>query len=255
MCLDCGCNEVLNDHGDPDHILLPGLQAAADASGVSLTAAAQNILGTVTGTLGPDVSSVPGAEGSIGPFGDQEYRQPHVYARDITSGAGNCVCGAALGDELHTETAPGVPVPDGERVSKAAVGTEMRFILGLAYRAGRDPRIAKGLDGGRDFFTAEELELACHSYLPGGGQVGLYHMDDPSVMGHMTVTENYIYRNEVPWVLKAADGTEQVIKCGDWVIGGICDETGWQLVKSGKVQGFSPQGVARRRRVRKVTDA
>jgi Putative phage serine protease XkdF len=134
------------------------------------------------------------------------------------------------------------------------VAEEQRFVLGLAYQAGPDPRIAKGLDGGRDFFTAAELERACHTFLPGGGQVGLYHMDDPSVMGHMTVTENYIYRNEVPWVAKAADGSEQVIKCGDWVVGGICDDIGWQLVKSGKVRGFSPQGVARRRRVRKVSD-
>ena len=131
---------------------------------------------------------------------------------------------------------------------------EQRFILGLAYQAGIDKRIQKGQDGGRDFFTAEELEKACHTVLPGGGQVGLYHMDDPSVMGHMAVTENYIYRNEVPWVVKAADGSEQVIKCGDWVIGGVCDDIGWQLVKSGKVRGFSPQGVARRRRVRKQGD-
>ena len=132
---------------------------------------------------------------------------------------------------------------------------ESRFILGLAYQCDQDPRIVKGQDGGRDFFRPDELERACWTFLPGGGQVGLYHLDDPGVMGHMTVTENYIYRNEVPWVVKAADGSEQVIKCGDWVIGGICDEIGWNLVKSGKVRGFSPQGVARRRRVRKVSDA
>ena len=131
---------------------------------------------------------------------------------------------------------------------------ESRFILGLAYQAGRDERIAKGRDGARDWFTPAELEKACWSFLPGGAQVGLYHMDDPSVMGHLTVTENYIYRNSEPWVIKAADGSEQVIKCGDWVIGGICDELGWSLVKSGKVRGFSPQGVARRRRVRRVSD-
>jgi len=51
MCLDCGCGEPGNDHGDPAHLLLHALQAAADASGVSLAAAASNILRTVTGTL------------------------------------------------------------------------------------------------------------------------------------------------------------------------------------------------------------
>ncbi|MER6350662.1 XkdF-like putative serine protease domain-containing protein [Streptomyces sp. NPDC001634] len=116
---------------------------------------------------------------------------------------------------------------------------EQRFVLGLAYQAGRDPRIAKGADGGRDFFTAEELEKACWSFLPGGGEIGLFHAD--GTVGHLTVTENSIYRGP-DW--EQPDGT--VIKAGDWLIGGICDETAWRLVKEGKVTGFSPQGVARR---------
>jgi hypothetical protein len=57
---------------------------------------------------------IPGWEGSVGPFKSQ-YTDPHVYARSIHSGAGNCVCGAALGDEIHVQAAPGVPVPDGMR--------------------------------------------------------------------------------------------------------------------------------------------
>lgn len=54
---------------------------------------------------------VPGWEGSVGPFKGQ-FTQPHVYARDVHSGAGNCVCGSALGETLHTEAAPGVEVPE-----------------------------------------------------------------------------------------------------------------------------------------------
>lgn len=53
----------------------------------------------------------PGFEGSIGP-GPRQYKLPHVYARDVHSGSGNCVCGLHLGHERHTEAAPGVPVPD-----------------------------------------------------------------------------------------------------------------------------------------------
>jgi hypothetical protein len=53
---------------------------------------------------------VPGFEGSLGPF-KNEYGKPHVYARSIQSGSGNCVCGLGLGHERHTEAAPGVPVP------------------------------------------------------------------------------------------------------------------------------------------------
>jgi hypothetical protein len=54
---------------------------------------------------------VPGWEGTIGPFPGQ-YGKPHVYARDVHSGAGNCVCGAAPGDRRHVQIAPGVDVPE-----------------------------------------------------------------------------------------------------------------------------------------------
>jgi hypothetical protein len=55
-------------------------------------------------------TAIPGWEGSVGPFPPQ-----HVYARDVHSGAGNCVCGAALGDLRHVQAAPGCPVPGGAR--------------------------------------------------------------------------------------------------------------------------------------------
>ena len=54
---------------------------------------------------------VPGFEGSQGPH-IGENSLPHVYARSTGSGAGNCVCGRSLGDWLHTEAAPGVPIPE-----------------------------------------------------------------------------------------------------------------------------------------------
>jgi len=58
----------------------------------------------------PDVE-IPGYEGSIGPFPGQ-YGRPHVYARDVHSGAGNCVCGWDLAAPRHTQAAPGVPIPE-----------------------------------------------------------------------------------------------------------------------------------------------
>jgi hypothetical protein len=61
-----------------------------------------------------DVRIVPGWEGSTGPFRD-EYSLPHVYARDVFSGAGNCVCGWDVGDDRHVQAAPGIPVPDSFR--------------------------------------------------------------------------------------------------------------------------------------------
>lgn len=56
-------------------------------------------------------SNVPGWEGSVGPFRSQ-YGMPHVYAREVYSGAGNCVCGRDLGHRLHVQAAPGVAVPE-----------------------------------------------------------------------------------------------------------------------------------------------
>jgi hypothetical protein len=61
--------------------------------------------------------NIPGWEGSVGPF-PREYGQQHVYARDIHSGAGNCVCGGAPGDGRHVQIAPGVPVPDRMRTDR-----------------------------------------------------------------------------------------------------------------------------------------
>lgn len=59
---------------------------------------------------GLDPSAVPGWEGTRGPHRFQRDL-PHVYARDIDSGAGNCVCGRGLGARLHVQAAPGVPIP------------------------------------------------------------------------------------------------------------------------------------------------
>lgn len=55
-------------------------------------------------------SDIPGWEGTIGPSPSQ-YGAPHVYARDVHSGAGNCVCGRALRNSQHVQAAPGVPIP------------------------------------------------------------------------------------------------------------------------------------------------
>jgi hypothetical protein len=65
----------------------------------------------------------PGYEGSVGPF-ESEYASPHVYARDVASGAGNCMCGSAPDDPLHPELAPGVPNPNAGLVEDGAVSCD-----------------------------------------------------------------------------------------------------------------------------------
>lgn len=117
-----------------------------------------------------------------------------------------------------------------------------RYLLGLAYQAGPDPRIMRGADGGRDYFTEAELEKAAWAFMQGPRQAGLFHGPDDTI-GHFTFTESYIYRGP-DW--PQPDGT--VIKKGDWLLGGICDDVAWDLYERDLVTGFSPQGAARRRR-------
>ena len=209
-----------------------------------------------------------GVLSSLGPLTDADRQAPHMYARDVTSGTGNCVCKAAPWDARHTAIAPGLgPAELAAAIRKSAAGdpvrelsldlkrgvvrqltpvakgAEKQFLLGLAYVAGRDPRIRKGMDGGRDFLSPESLERACWSFLPGGGEVGIGHLDGS--LGHMTVTENYIYRGP-DW----EQSTGLVLKAGmAWLIGGICDDHAWSLAKGGHLNSFSPQGGARRLKV------
>jgi len=116
-----------------------------------------------------------------------------------------------------------------------------RFILGVAYQAGRDPGIKRGQDGRRDFFTPRELELAAWQYLRKGREVGLQHVD--GTVGHAEIVESYIWRSEQPWV--DDDGTV-IAKSGDWILGAICDEPTFEAVRRGNFTGWSPQGAARR---------
>lgn len=115
---------------------------------------------------------------------------------------------------------------------------EQRYVLGIAYQAGPDPRIARGADGGRDYFSEAELEKAAWSFLRNGPRVGLFHADGTE--GAAEIVESYVYRGPA-WELG-----DVVVKSGDWLIGAILDERAWQLYKSGRITGFSPQGMARR---------
>lgn len=119
-----------------------------------------------------------------------------------------------------------------------------KFCLGIAYTAGVDPRIAKGLDGGRDVFSASELERACWSFMLSGQQHGLFHADGTE--GAARPVENYIYRNPIPWMV----APDLVVRKGDWVLGALLEDKPWELVQAGKANGWSMQGTAKRRRIR-----
>ncbi len=50
MCLDCGCGELNERHGDDRHIVMDDLQAAAKASEISLEEAKRNIIEALSQT-------------------------------------------------------------------------------------------------------------------------------------------------------------------------------------------------------------
>lgn len=132
-----------------------------------------------------------------------------------------------------------VIAPDDD-VAKSA--PEQQFVLGVAYQAGPDPKIAKGLDGARDYFTEAELEKAAWSFMLNGQQHGMFHLDGTT--GAARPVENFIYRNPVPWIV----APDLVVRKGDWCQGLLLDDKAWALHKAGKVNGLSPQGIARRRK-------
>lgn len=153
-----------------------------------------------------------------------------------------------LPDGAVYDTGPGSAGPsywDGESVKGVVVKSddERKFTLMVAYPA-HSPDVGRARDGFQDFATAAEVEKACWSYMEKSREIGAFHQDGTEGFG--TLVENYIYRGP-DWALKAADGTEQVIKDGDWLWGVRWTDDGWNAIKSGEAKGASMQGQVRRR--------
>jgi hypothetical protein len=121
---------------------------------------------------------------------------------------------------------------------------ERRYTLCIAYPAMKaDVKVAQ--DGFRDFVGPDALEDAAWAYLTKGGDVGLWHAGGTSGAGRCV--ESYIYRGP-DWKLTAADGSEQVVKSGDWCVGIVWSQEGWDAIKAHRINGVSMQGGADRRR-------
>jgi hypothetical protein len=135
------------------------------------------------------------------------------------------------------------PVLDVEYAATRVVKTqaEQRYSLGLAYPAMRlDAGVAA--DGHIDFVSPEALEQTAWNWMSKQRTISLFHTQGSSTDGHATAVESYIYRGP-DW--QVADA---VVKAGDWLLGTVWDDEGWQLVKAGLVNGWSPEGGAKRAR-------
>ena len=135
--------------------------------------------------------------------------------------------------------------PDNGEIAGMVVKSqdEQRYTLTVAYPANK-PDVAVAQDGFRDFASTHAVEKAAWNYLRKSPNVGLWHQNGTDGSGE--VCESYIKRGP-DWTVSATDGSEQVIKAGDWLMGIIWSEDSWPLVKQGLIGGVSPQGRARRR--------
>ena len=153
---------------------------------------------------------------------------------------------------LDEDEAPGVPA---DPIAKALADTAAdagyrlikaeaprRFTLGVAYAANKVD-VAKARDGHRDFADPAALEECAWNYLRKGAQIGLFH--EQGTYGHADVVESYIYRGP-DWEVTGVKGDTYVIKAGDWMLGAIWDELGFEAVEKQLVNGWSPQGRAKR---------
>jgi hypothetical protein len=121
---------------------------------------------------------------------------------------------------------------------------ERRYTLTCAYPAGK-PDAMTAADGFRDFASPEAVENAAWSFLTKSPKVGLWHQQGTDGAGE--IVESYVYRGPT-WLIKAANGAEHTIEPGDWLVGIVWSEAGWDLIKSGRINGVSMQGSATRRK-------
>ena len=119
---------------------------------------------------------------------------------------------------------------------------ERKYTLTMGYPANTlDAAVAR--DGHLDFASETEVEKAAWGFMQ-NPQVGLRHQDGTEGAGQ--IVESYIYRGP-DWPVEAANGSTQVIKSGDWLIGTIWSDGAWDEIKSGRIAGTSMQGTAARR--------
>ncbi len=124
--------------------------------------------------------------------------------------------------------------------------SERRYTLCIAYPANKaDVTVAR--DGHRDFAGKRAVREAAWAYLEKSPLVGAWHENGTEGTGR--VVESFIWPDDASdWHMKAVDGSEQVVKSGDWLVGIRWDESAWQLIKEGRASGVSMQGAAKRRK-------
>jgi hypothetical protein len=133
--------------------------------------------------------------------------------------------------------------PDSVACCVVKSADERRYVLGLAYPAMRADK-AVASDGHRDFVSPEVLEATAWSWMNKSREISLFHKAGTD--GHAEVVESYIYHGPAWTTVSPVNKQEYTIEDGDWLLGVIFDEQTWPLVKAGQLNGWSPEGGARR---------
>ena len=119
---------------------------------------------------------------------------------------------------------------------------ESRVTVGLAYPHNKVD-VAVAADGHLDYAGRSAVEKACWAFTSKSRMIGLNHQDGTD--GRGDVVESGIHRGP-DWIIKGDNGQDKVIKDGDWVMAVRWDESTWSMIKSKRLNGFSPQGRAKR---------
>ena len=202
MCLSCGCcasgGSPTDDHDDDCNITLGDLTDAANAQGITLAQAAQNIVDAM--------AAMDDLETAVDVA-------PDAVLKALEAAPSTAVAAVIKSDEAR------------------------QFTMSVAY-----PALRK--DGHREFAGVDQVEKTAWSWMKRSRTVGLFHAD--GLIGDGTVVESSVHRGP-DWVVKAVDGSEQVVHAGDWLVGVVWSDRAWNAIQKGEIDGFSIDGRARRR--------
>ena len=117
-------------------------------------------------------------------------------------------------------------------VHKAAAS--QRITLGVVLEP--DDTLTKpDLQG--DVMKSEDIELSAHAWMERSKMAGEQHAD---IVKGAKVVESYIAPCD--FVVKCADGTEETVLKGSWVLGMRWPEKVWKRIEAGELTGYSVGG-------------
>lgn len=123
--------------------------------------------------------------------------------------------------------------------SEGPTAEEHRTTLGIVYPVGRE-------DAHGDKMTSDEVRKAAWGWAKKGFSAsGTQHLSGTGGAG--VILESYLWPDSAPdWHVKRADGTEEVVKSGDWLAVVQWDTPTWADIRKGKYTGYSLQGMGKR---------